>query len=340
MSSAVLAILAGGFSRRYQESNVQWQDKALTKFHGIPLLVNLIRRASRHYDTVSISVNSNKRKEDYLKIIRKFEPSLKPKFVVDKDNTEIKGVLLGISSIITEYKEKEIQIIPTDFPYIDFNILQEMSAERGGVGILHYTNGMIEPLLTYYGFSRYFPEQFQRLSLSRADVFIRISSHLKLYNIDQLLEENQISSNVFSNLNIQSASNSERDTHQKNNSIIMPAPKEIKRFDLNDLNHKHDYSDYYDFISNIIEKNQFYAAFLWSRFCFQRNIISSEEYKNLGKLSLESESQLWLDEDLLFLALHAFQDLIKYFPEEKNETITNEISLLRKKMGIEPRKVK
>ena len=339
MTSTVLAILAGGFSRRYQESNAQWQDKALSNFEGVPLLVNLVNKARRFYDTICISVNSDARKEDYLNVFHQFEPSFKPDFVVDKDNNEIQGVLQGITSVLTKYQEKEIQFIPTDFPFIDFKILENIRAKSGGVGILYYSSGMIEPLLTLYGCTRYFPKQFQRLSLSRADVMIRLSSHLNLYDIKQILEVNQLSPRVFSNINIQSDSNLVKDTRHESKSTIMPIPREIRRFDLNKLNFPPESPDNVNFIYEIIEKKQFYAAFLWSRYCFQKNMISSEDYQNFGKISLKQESQLWLDEDLLFLAIHALQDLIQYFPEEKDVKVVKEISFLRKKLSIEPRKV-
>ena len=340
MTSAVLAILAGGLSRRYQESNVEWQDKALSNFEGVPLLVKLIKRAKRYYDSICISVNSHDRKEDYSNVIHKFEPSLKPKFVIDRDNTENQGVLHGITSVLAEYQQDDVQFIPTDFPFIDFRILDYMKAKSGGVGLLYNSNGMIEPLLTLYGPSRYFPKQFQSLSLSRADVIIRISSHLNLYNIEQILEMNQMSPNVFSNINIQSDYNFVTDIYDKNESLIMPEAREVRRTKLSKLSISPETSDCVGFINSIIDEKQFYAAFLWSRYCFQNNIISSEEYQNLGKTALKEESKLWLGEGLLFLTLHALQDLVQYFPEEREREIENEISFLRKKLGIEPRKIK
>jgi len=162
MTSAVLAILAGGLSRRFQPSNAKWQDKALSNFEGVPLLVNLIKRARKSYDTICISVNSYDREADYSNVIHKFESSIKPTFVVDKDNTEIRGVLRGIISVLEKYKEKEIQFIPTDFPFINFKILESIRPENGGMGILNYSNGMIEPLLSFYGYPRYFPELFHK----------------------------------------------------------------------------------------------------------------------------------------------------------------------------------
>ncbi len=339
MTSAVLAILAGGFSRRYQEINVKWKDKALTKFEGVPLLVNLVKRAVACYDTIYISVNSDDRKEDYLKVFHQFEPSLKPIFVVDSENTEIQGVLRGITSILTKYKEKEIQFIATDFPFIDFKVLENIKTENGGVGILDYSSGMIEPLLTRYGSQRYFPKQFQNLSLSRADVIIRMSSHLNIYNIEEILEMNKLSPGVFDNINFQSESNNVNYVHNENKSIVMPEPREIRRFDLRKLNFSQESVNYTNLINEIIDKKQFYAAFLWSRYFFQNDIISSKDHQNFGKTALKEESKLWLDESLPFLALHALQDLVQHFPEEENEKISNEISSLRKKMSIEPRRI-
>jgi len=339
MTSTVLTILAGGFSRRYQDSKVQWQDKALTNFENVPLLVNLVNRARRFYDDICISVNSEARKEEYLKILHQFEPSFKPNFVVDKDNNEIQGVLQGITSVLTKYQEKEIQFIPTDFPFIDFEILRNIKVRSGGVGILYYSSGMIEPLLTLYGYPRYFPDQFQSLFLSRADVMIRLSSHLNLYNIEQILEVNKLSPSVFNNINIQSGSNSVIDIFKESRSIIIPAPKEIKRSDLSNLKFPSESLDYVNFIYEIIERKQFYASFLWSRYYLQNKMISSEDYQNLGNVSLKRESQFWLDNNLPFLALHALQDIIQYLPEEKNVKILKEISSLRKKLGIESRKV-
>ena len=339
MTSTILAILAGGLSRRYQDSSVKWRDKALSNFEGVPLLVKLIKGANRHYGTICISVNSYDRKKNYSNIIHEFEPSLKPKFVIDRDSTEIQGVLLGVISVLAKYQQEKVQFIPTDFPFIDYRILDSMKAKNGGVGLLYYSNGMIEPLLSLYGSSRYLPEEFQRLSLSRADVIIRISSHLNLYNIEQILEMNKMSQSVFSNINIQTDSNFVKDVYHEDKSIIMPEPREIRRTDLRKLNFSPETSNCVDIINTIIDKKQFYVAFLWSRYCFQNKIISSEEYQNLGKIALKEESKFWLNEGLLFLALHALQDLIIHFPEEGDTKTNNEISRLRNKLDIEPRRI-
>ncbi|MHA1200531.1 MAG: NTP transferase domain-containing protein, partial [Candidatus Heimdallarchaeaceae archaeon] len=175
MSDRVLAILAGGSSRRFQSKEVQWSDKALMEYNAKPLLVHLIEECKEFYDEIGISLNSKARKKTYSKVIKSYVSSTSIEYIVDSTKIASEGVLKGIQTTMSYFMNKEIQFIPSDRPNLLFEILDKLEVKPNGVSVFKYSNGMIEPLLALYGSNSRIPSQFHNISLSRADVPIRLA---------------------------------------------------------------------------------------------------------------------------------------------------------------------
>ena len=336
MLDSVLAILAGGSSRRFQSKNSQWQDKALLKINQTPLLIHLLERSSSYYPDICISVNSSDRKQSYQDIMGIHSFSKKPNFVIDYKKTQFKGVFLAIYSILDNYIDREVQFIPSDRPFIDFLILSKMKVEKSGVSVLQYENGMMEPLLSLYGPNVYFPKEFEELPLTRADVLIRLSPHLRVYNATSILEKNNIPNYIFDNINVQDDFTKTRDMKYKIEEIQIPSPEEIKKkgFTVPDSSTEID-----DFLGDLMENDNFYLTFLWSQYYIRKLPKPVKEIGDIGKECLRKEYSYWLNNKMFFLALHALQDLIHFFPEEENKETSQEIIKLKAKIKVKSRKM-
>jgi len=335
MLDSVLTILAGGTSRRYQLKNSQWQDKALIRINQIPLLVHLLKRSSIYYQNLCISVNTSQRKENYLNIISS-HISRVPDFVLDFQDTQLKGVFLGIYSALRKYPNKKVQFIPSDRPFLDFKILSEMKSEKSSVSVLQHETGMIEPLLSLYGKNIYFPEEFKQLPLTRADVLIRLSPNLQIYNATSILKENNLPSYIFDNINVQGDFTKTKEITYDVNELKIPEPVEIKR---NESFSPGNSTNVKDFLKELMENDNFYLAFLWSQYFIMKSHNSVKELTSIGKLCLNKEYLYWLNNGMPFLALHSLQDLVYFFPEEENKRITKEIDKLKIQIKFKSKKM-
>ena len=339
MSDTVLIILAGGLSRRFQTQRSNWQDKALIPFHDIPILIHLLKKGKGFFPKISISVNTQARKSLYLKTIKQYEISPSPSFVIDKTNIKFKGVLLGIFSSLMQYEDNNIQFIPSDRPFLELGILNNMSVNKCGTSFLCHENGMIEPLLCLCGSKTYIPPQFLKLHLSRADVIIRLSPHLQIYNATEILETNSLSPLIFKNINKPSDIQLiEHKIATTTNVTVLP-PKIIQRSNLLKIEIEEKKENKSKFLQTLIETKNFYAAFLWGMHFEMNSKISREEYLDLASVALKHEYQYWIDNKLPFLALHALQDLLQTVPKEQDERNIRTIRELKERMEIKPRKI-
>jgi len=334
MVDSVLAILAGGLSRRFQTKNSLWQDKALISVDNIPLLVHLLEKGKDHYQEICVSVNSFSREKKYRKTLEIFKDKSMPNFVIDRENTQLQGVFLGMNTVMKRYSDKSIQFIPSDRPFIEFEILDKMKVEKTSVSVLYYENGMIEPLLALYGPQCYFPKQFERLPLSRGDVLIRLSPRLRLYNVSKIIEENNLPNYIFENINIQEDLKKIRQDDFDLKEIKISEPKIISREKPMKFDFSNDETDFFEFIQKLISKSNFYSAFLWTEFCHSCSLISKEVFLDLGKRALKEEHEYWTNENLPFLALHSLQDLVIIFPEENNGKNKKKIAELQVQLNI------
>lgn len=334
MRDNVLVILAGGFSRRYQDKKNQFIDKALLSINNVPILIDLIKKGFQFYDEVAVSVNSLDRMKKYSQIL-KLEEKQQVKIIIDKKMT-IMGALRGIISAFKEYQNKNIQLLSVDRPFIDFNLLNKMTIQENSVSLLQYDNGLLEPLLALYGSRFYFPKEIKQLQLSRADVLIRICPQVQLYNINSIIEINQLPSQIFANINIQSDLSIEKPLYDST-TLSLPKPKLIKRKDLRQIDFDLLVQDSKEQIHKLMENEHYYLAALLSMYAKQSSIFSLEDFQNLVCIALENEYKYWLEQDMAFLALHALQDQIIFCSQLENKGKIKEILKLKEKMRIKSR---
>ena len=340
MSDRILAILAGGFSRRFQSKEGQWSDKALMVYRNKPLLIHLLEESNRYYEHISISINTETRKKIYSSIINKHIPNVYVKYVVDLKKTCFKGVLQGICSTMNSFTNKIIQFIPSDRPYLCFKILNELKVKNNGVSILKYSNGMIEPLLALYGSDSRIPKQFLKLPLARADVPIRLAQIIHIYSIDDLIEMNDIPYNIFANINVHDDLNQTEFKLNNISDLILPSPERIERQYSPSLVDKNKAEDVLDVHSSLIEKEHYYTAYLWALLSLKQKKIDLEMFENIGKETLLKEISFWKENNIPFLELHALLDLVNKFPDEQTKTNMTNVLRLKEKMKIKPRRLK
>ncbi|MBY8999457.1 MAG: NTP transferase domain-containing protein [Candidatus Heimdallarchaeota archaeon] len=340
MPKTVLAILAGGLSRRYQKQNTEWQDKILFQFNNEPFLVNLIKRSNLLYDETVLSVNSTNREEAYKTILQKHSLANQIDFIIDDQNSSFEGVMLGIGSILRSLRGKVVQVLPSDRPFLMLSILKSMKICDEGVSFFQSDTGLIEPLLTLYGSNIYFPRELETLSLSRADVLMRVSPLLKIYNADTIISMNDLSPRTFSNVNVQDYIKNDNNfniSEEKN--LTMPPPITISRSSPIEKQGSFKEIDCQDYVEKLNEQNHNYSAFLWSMFFRNQSLINEGNYNCLAKKSLRAEHQFWTDKKIPFFALHALQDLLFFFPEEKIISDIQKIDALKKQMKIQSKTV-
>ncbi len=338
MSNRSLIILAGGTSRRFQNKEGQWLDKVLMEYNNKPLLIHLLKECSRLYDVIGLSINSKTRKKVYSKVVRSYLSAMNIEYIIDSKKTNFEGVLQGIQSSMDYFVDKEIQFVPSDRPYLLFEILAKLETKSNGVSIFQYSDGMIEPLLALYGSNSRISPHFLNLSLSRADVPIRLAQHIQTYNIDELIEKNNSSYDIFANINVK-INLSKTMTKHDTLSPVLPSPKIIDRRGEIILDNQIKNSNIPDVVDILMQEEHFYTAYLWLLKSLKEKNIDSKLFNKLGKEVLQKEREFWRKEELSFLELHALQDLVSIFPEEQTQANMSNMLQLKEKMKIKSKRV-
>lgn len=339
MSNRVLTILAGGSSRRFQDKESQQLDKVLMEFNEKPLLVHFLEKGHKYYDLVSISVNSKKRRKTYSKIVNSHLSNMPVEYVIDDNNIAFEGVLKGICSSMNYFVNKTIQFVSSDRPYLLFGILNNLKVKQNGVSLLRYSDGMIEPLLALYGPDSRIPPPYHHLPLSRADVPIRLAQSVQTYSIEEILEKNKLSYDVFANVNVKVNLNEGIFSYDAPPNFLLPRPVEIEKKALNIFTLVADPKrNISDIVNLLMEKEHYFAAYLWILYASFKKKIDIEMFRKLGKDALLKEKEYWKEKNISFLEFHALQDLIFNFPEEQTKENMKLTLQLKEKMKIKPRR--
>ncbi|MHA1302710.1 MAG: NTP transferase domain-containing protein [Candidatus Heimdallarchaeaceae archaeon] len=337
MKNAVLAILAGGFSRRYQNGDNNWRDKALMEINGRPLLVKLIEDGLKTYKDICVSVNSEERKSQYSRILMKFEMHEKAKIIVDSPNLKFHGALKGITTILQSCYHDPIQFVPCDRPYLDLSVLSKMTCPELGISFLTYENGMIEPLLALYGAKIIVQPEFTKLSLTRADVYLRLAPILQIYNVSEIIKQNNLTPLFFINVNLSTDMKSNKKKEKRD--FVIPEPYVIKKDFVELYETPKDKKEILEYLEFLTINGHYYAAFLWTLSAYESNLFSKEDFYIQGIKSLKQEFKFWNENNVPFLALHAIQDLVKTFPKENNSETKRTIVKFKQQLGIKTKKI-
>jgi molybdenum cofactor guanylyltransferase len=117
MAIRAALILSGGNAKRFQASDQPWMDKALAQVDGKPLLVHVIENIKSTVDKIAVCVNDHQRAATYRHLLETHRV-IGVEFVVDQENSQVKGPLLAIASGLAAVDTDYCMIIPTDMPFI------------------------------------------------------------------------------------------------------------------------------------------------------------------------------------------------------------------------------
>jgi molybdopterin-guanine dinucleotide biosynthesis protein A len=140
-------ILSGGRSKRFQSPKKEPQDKALVKLLGKPLLIHSIENIREVVDDVVICVNSEKRKAQYSRVLKKY--NLKDvRLLTDEKCNQLGGPILGILTGLLAVKAEYCFILPSDMPLLKPKVIDYMfnSISDARLVVPMWPNGRLETL--------------------------------------------------------------------------------------------------------------------------------------------------------------------------------------------------
>ncbi|MGA3060404.1 MAG: molybdenum cofactor guanylyltransferase [Candidatus Bathyarchaeia archaeon] len=147
MTNRAALILAGGKARRFQSRDETWQDKALAKLSGKPLLIQAIENVQGVVDEISICVNDQERKSQYSQVLKKY--AIKNVQIVIDEKNHISGPTVAIMSGLKSVKADFCLTLPCDMPFLRPEVADYLFNEIEGfeVAVPMWPNGRLETLL-------------------------------------------------------------------------------------------------------------------------------------------------------------------------------------------------
>jgi molybdopterin-guanine dinucleotide biosynthesis protein A len=147
MDKRAAIILSGGRSKRFQNTQETWQDKALVELHGKPLLVNAVENVSEVVEEVVICVNNEKRRTQYSEVLKKHSVK-NARLLVDKQSNQLGGPIVGILTGLMATKADYCFTIPSDMPLLQPKVIDHMfnSVKDSRVVVPMWPNGRLETL--------------------------------------------------------------------------------------------------------------------------------------------------------------------------------------------------
>ena len=148
MTKRAAIILAGGKGQRFQATNGKWQDKALAKLWGKPLLVLAIESVSNVVDEVVVVVNDEIRKTEYGKVLVAFDAP-KVGLVTDLKINSLRGPLIAIYTGLKTTEADYYLTVPADVPMLNQKVAEYLfnQIEDAHVAVPMWPNGKLETLL-------------------------------------------------------------------------------------------------------------------------------------------------------------------------------------------------
>ena len=148
MTKRAALILAGGKAYRFQSKGKAWQDKALAKLLGKPLLIRTIENVHGIVDEIAISVNDEERKAKYAQTLKKYALS-NIQIVVDEEVSHISGPNVAIMSGLKSLEADYCLTLPCDMPLLQPDVADYLFKEAEGfqVAVPMWPNGRLETLV-------------------------------------------------------------------------------------------------------------------------------------------------------------------------------------------------
>jgi len=147
MAKRAAIILSGGRAQRFQNSHERWQDKALVKLLGKPLLIHAVENVREVVDEVVICVNNENRKAFYDKILKKHRVK-NIRLLIDEPCNHLSGPIAGILTGLVATDADYCFTLPSDMPFLQPKVIDYMfnSAKEALVTVPIWPNGRLETL--------------------------------------------------------------------------------------------------------------------------------------------------------------------------------------------------
>jgi molybdenum cofactor guanylyltransferase len=149
MTKRAAVILAGGKGKRFQSANGKWQDKALAKLNGKPLLVHAINSVQDIVEEIVVVVDNNElRTNQYRDTLNKFEVK-NASIVIDLKVRNLSGPLIAILTGLKSTHADYCITIPADVPMLSRKVAEYLFDEINGslITVPMWPNGRLETLL-------------------------------------------------------------------------------------------------------------------------------------------------------------------------------------------------
>jgi len=147
MAKRAAIILSGGRAQRFQNSHETWQDKALVKLLGKPLLIHAVENVREVVEEVVICVNNENRKALYYKILKNHRVK-NIRLLIDEPCNQLSGPIAGILTGLLATDADYCFTLPSDMPFLQPKVIDYMfnSAKDARVIVPIWPNGRLETL--------------------------------------------------------------------------------------------------------------------------------------------------------------------------------------------------
>jgi molybdopterin-guanine dinucleotide biosynthesis protein A len=183
MATRAALILSGGNAKRFQIDGQQWLDKALAEINGKPLLLHAIENLENTVDKIVVCVNDQQRITTYRKLLEECGIG-GVEFVVDQENSQVKGPLLAIVSGLAAVDTDYCLVVPTDMPFLNPKVADYLFEACKGydVAVPMWPDGTVETLLMTIERKSCLETALTLLALNRAnaDTVIRAAGSIHL----------------------------------------------------------------------------------------------------------------------------------------------------------------
>jgi molybdopterin-guanine dinucleotide biosynthesis protein A len=147
MTKRAAIVLAGGKSERFQNPQEEWQDKALIKLCGKPLLIHAVENAREVVEEIVVCVNDQTRKSRYHELLTM--NGLEDVMVLmDEQIDHLSGPMAGILTGLMHTTSDYCFTLPADMPLMQPKVIDYLlnAARDTNVVVPMWSNGRLETL--------------------------------------------------------------------------------------------------------------------------------------------------------------------------------------------------
>jgi molybdopterin-guanine dinucleotide biosynthesis protein A len=147
MAKRAAIILSGGRAKRFQNAHETWQDKALVKLLGKPLLIHAVENVREVVEEAVICVNNENRKAQYAEILKNHRVK-NVRLLIDEPCNHLGGPIVGILTGLIATDADYCFTMPSDMPLLQPKVIDYMfnSAKDTRVVVPMWPSGRLETL--------------------------------------------------------------------------------------------------------------------------------------------------------------------------------------------------